>query len=133
MDSSSQTRSVFALASPDCQQVEDYVVETTHEFPDQEEEEPSLILTSPAYLKRLECDQTQKYEECSICCDDFQKVDDDPNAKPWILMSGCAHRFHVQCARRWMEREASRGEMTCPLCRSDQTRLGGRFGIVCKK
>ena len=51
---------------------------------------------------------------CPICLNDWAKDDD-------IVLSRCAHAFHRECIRAWVQpQDSSKGvnRDTCPLCRA---------------
>lgn len=47
-------------------------------------------------------------EACSICLVDYEKGDQVRS------LNGCAHKFHLECIDKWLERSSQ-----CPLCRAD--------------
>jgi len=46
--------------------------------------------------------------QCSICLDDFDE------ATPFLKTKVCAHLFHKECLKNWLQ-----VNRTCPLCRKD--------------
>lgn len=47
-------------------------------------------------------------EACSICLVDYEEGDQVRS------LNGCAHKFHLECIDKWLERSSQ-----CPLCRAD--------------
>ncbi len=85
-------------------EIDSQSVETNFNERAESEVEKTLFQRPYIYYQR----QGWKSEDCSICCETFQPMNEN------ILLS-CDHRYHAACIRSWFTNAA---EKRCPLCRA---------------
>ena len=57
-------------------------------------------------------EQYQRYKECSICFEEFDKYSQ-------IALTSCDHCYHLGCINKWIRfQDELSSQTTCPICRT---------------
>ncbi len=88
-------------------QIDSTVIDLTSEI-DSQSVETDFNEIAESEVEKTLFRQGWKSEDCSICCETFQPMNEN------ILLS-CDHRYHAACIRSWFSNAVEKG---CPLCRA---------------